>query len=234
MEAPFFCVQKKYVIIKKYILSLTHIQYKRKGVGFMSEEQLIYIKDIRTDAIREYGKDENDAMKVSDSGKTLSYYNLQTGESSIYGNIRFCNGFGQTPQEVGEGTPHDEVMLVNLKEMSEDASVYLLKKSLLGYIDRLKNCGLGKDKSLDFLAKHISSEMGSICAINEEETVVKAQNEETSGRSATFTDITDKKFVKLPRSAFNRLVAWEGKAKKYKLKAEKWKKKYHKIKTQCH
>lgn len=65
-----------------------------------------YIKDmgINPPRIRPYGTNCHDSLEISPDGRTLSYYNLQNGEGSKYGDYRFCDDEGHTPEE-------DEVLI---------------------------------------------------------------------------------------------------------------------------
>lgn len=58
-----------------------------------------YIKDLTTGNVREYGADRHDSLCISESGRYLSYYNLQCGEGSAYGCYRFTDENGKTPEE---------------------------------------------------------------------------------------------------------------------------------------
>jgi len=59
----------------------------------------MYIKDLQTGKVRLYGTNCHDSLRVSNDGKTLSYYNLQNGDGSEYGDYRFTDEKGQTPEE---------------------------------------------------------------------------------------------------------------------------------------
>ena len=59
----------------------------------------MYIKDLQTGEVRMYGTNHHDSLKVSNDGRTLSYYNLQNGDGSAYGDYRFTDEKGQTPEE---------------------------------------------------------------------------------------------------------------------------------------
>ena len=59
----------------------------------------MYIKDLMTGEVRLYGTNHHDALEVSSDGRTLSYENLQNGEGSRYGDYRFCDKDGKTPEE---------------------------------------------------------------------------------------------------------------------------------------
>ena len=72
----------------------------------MSSKFIPYIKDLgrKEVVIRPYGSNCHDSLMISSDGKTLSYYNLQNGDGSKYGDYRFCDEEGHTPDE-------DEVLL---------------------------------------------------------------------------------------------------------------------------
>lgn len=59
----------------------------------------MWIKDLQTGRVFEYGLDSHDSLRVSEDGRTLSYENLQNGDGSRYGDYRFVNENGQTPEE---------------------------------------------------------------------------------------------------------------------------------------
>lgn len=61
----------------------------------------MYIKDLTTGKVREYGADKHDALRVSEDGKSLSFEHLQNGDGS-YGNYRFCEEDGRIPMEITE------------------------------------------------------------------------------------------------------------------------------------
>ena len=41
------------------------------------------IKDMQTGSIHEYGTNCHDSLRISDDGKTLSYYNLQNVTAAV-------------------------------------------------------------------------------------------------------------------------------------------------------
>lgn len=51
----------------------------------------LYIKDMFNGKVRKYGTNNHDSLEISDDGKTLSYYNLQNGDGSRYGDYRMCD-----------------------------------------------------------------------------------------------------------------------------------------------
>lgn len=57
------------------------------------------IKDLQTGTIRKYGTNCHDSLDISEDGRTLSYYNLQCGEGSKYGDFRFVMEDGKVPAE---------------------------------------------------------------------------------------------------------------------------------------
>lgn len=61
-----------------------------------------YIKDMGLKSgtvIRPYGSSCHDSLRISSDGRTLSYENLQNGDGSKYGDYRFCDEEGHTPEE---------------------------------------------------------------------------------------------------------------------------------------
>lgn len=67
----------------------------------MSSKFIPYIKDLgrKEVVIRRYGSNCHDSLMISSDGRTLSYYNLQNGDGSKYGDYRFCDEEGKTPEE---------------------------------------------------------------------------------------------------------------------------------------
>ena len=57
------------------------------------------IKDLQNGIVREYGKDCHDSLAISADGRALSYYNLQCGDGSMYGDFRFVMEDGEVPCE---------------------------------------------------------------------------------------------------------------------------------------
>lgn len=57
------------------------------------------IKDLQSGTIRKYGSDCHDSLAISQDGRTLSYYNLQCGDGSQYGDFRFVMEDGEVPQD---------------------------------------------------------------------------------------------------------------------------------------
>lgn len=57
------------------------------------------ILDTQTGDIHEYGTDGHDSLYVSRDGRTLSYYNLQNGDGSKYGDYRFVCDDNKIPSE---------------------------------------------------------------------------------------------------------------------------------------
>ena len=47
------------------------------------------IKDLYNGRIHEYGSNQHDSLVISDDGRTLTYYNLQNGDGSDWGDYRF-------------------------------------------------------------------------------------------------------------------------------------------------
>lgn len=58
----------------------------------------MWIKDLLTGDVREYGTNCHDSLRISDDGRTLSYENLQNGDGSM-GDYRFVTEHGVIPQE---------------------------------------------------------------------------------------------------------------------------------------
>lgn len=56
------------------------------------------IKDLQSNSVFEYGGC-HDSLSISEDGRTLSYYNLQNGDDSEYGDYRFVMEDGKIPAE---------------------------------------------------------------------------------------------------------------------------------------
>jgi len=57
------------------------------------------ILDLQTGRVHEYGDSGHDSLYVSQDGTTLTYYNLQTGDGSKYGDYRFVCDDNKIPAE---------------------------------------------------------------------------------------------------------------------------------------
>ena len=67
----------------------------------------MWIKDLQGNIIREYGTNSHDSLMISDDGRTLSYYNLQCGDGSRFGDYRFVlDENGVVPQDDFELTKY--------------------------------------------------------------------------------------------------------------------------------
>jgi len=60
----------------------------------------MYIKDLQSGKVREYGTDCHDSLRISSDGRTLTYYNLQNGDGSGCGEYRFCDENGNLPCDI--------------------------------------------------------------------------------------------------------------------------------------
>ena len=74
----------------------------------------MYIKDMTTGAVREYGASGHDSLRISEDGRSLHYYNLQNGEGSQYGEYRFCDEDGKTPEDDMELLAHGGDVYANI------------------------------------------------------------------------------------------------------------------------
>lgn len=64
------------------------------GVGSM------WIKDLEDGTVRKYGTNCHDSLRISNDGRSLTYYNLQNGDGSMCGAYRFVTDEeGLTPDE---------------------------------------------------------------------------------------------------------------------------------------
>ena len=60
----------------------------------------MYIKDLQSGKVREYGTDCHDSLRISSDGRALTYYNLQNGDGSGCGEYRFCDENGNLPCDI--------------------------------------------------------------------------------------------------------------------------------------
>ena len=62
---------------------------------------MIYIKDMQSGTVREYGTNCHDSLHLSLYGRTLTYENLQNGDGSLCGDYRICdNPKGIVPEDM--------------------------------------------------------------------------------------------------------------------------------------
>lgn len=59
------------------------------------------IEDLQTGTTHIYGTNPHDSLIVSEDGRTLSYYNLQNGDGSRFGDYRFCSGNDENYWNIG-------------------------------------------------------------------------------------------------------------------------------------
>ncbi len=71
----------------------------------------MYIKDLTTGLVRKYGTDSHDALSISPDGRTLSYENLHNCDGSEFGNYRFTDEEGNTPEEAAEKKNIPEIVV---------------------------------------------------------------------------------------------------------------------------
>ena len=96
----------------------------------------MWIKDLQGNIIREYGTNSHDSLMISDDGRTLSYYNLQCGDGSRFGDYRFViDENGVVPQDDFELTKYgadayaniggfkDRKLIADLVEMIESNDI---------------------------------------------------------------------------------------------------------------
>ena len=57
------------------------------------------ILDLQTGRIHEYGENCHDSLRISEDGRNLTYYNLQNGDGSCYGDYRFVMDDDKIPAE---------------------------------------------------------------------------------------------------------------------------------------
>lgn len=86
----------------------------------------LYIKDMTNGKVRKYGTNNHDSLEISDDGKTLSYYNLQNGDGSSYGEYRMCdNPKGILPCDESELKKHGADCYVYIGGFKTDADLLL-------------------------------------------------------------------------------------------------------------
>lgn len=64
-----------------------------------------------------YGSNCHDSLVVSEDGRTLSYYNLQNGDGSAYGDYRIVTEMGLIPSE---DTSLEDLYYANIGGFTED------------------------------------------------------------------------------------------------------------------
>lgn len=74
----------------------------------------MYIKDLQSGIVRPYGTNTHDSLVISDDGRTLSYYNLQNGDGSRYGDYVFSDDEGKVPDEIGVHRTHGTNIFFNI------------------------------------------------------------------------------------------------------------------------
>ena len=79
----------------------------------------LYIKDLSTGVVREYGKDQHDSLVSFDHGMTLQYYNLQNGDGSI-GEYRFCDDCGNVLEANNDGGEYANIGGFQSGSMNEE------------------------------------------------------------------------------------------------------------------
>lgn len=57
------------------------------------------ILDLQTGVIHEYGENCHDSLRISEDGRSLTYYNLQNGDGSSCGDYRFVMDDDKIPAE---------------------------------------------------------------------------------------------------------------------------------------
>lgn len=59
----------------------------------------IKIKDLTNGTVRDYGDDHHDSLSISQDGRYLTYYNLQNGDGSRFGEYRFVMDDEEVPED---------------------------------------------------------------------------------------------------------------------------------------
>lgn len=83
----------------------------------------MYIKDMTNGHIRKYGEDCHDSLVISNDGRTLSYYNLQNGDGSKYGDYRITDEEGKIPTEIEEHLRYGANIYFNIGGFKERLGV---------------------------------------------------------------------------------------------------------------
>lgn len=100
----------------------------------------MYIKDLTSGKVREYGADNHDALRVSHDGRTLSYANLQNGDGSRYGDYRFCDKDGLIPEEDKVLIKHGADAYFNIGGWNNTRVILdKIRAEIVDELDHLKN-----------------------------------------------------------------------------------------------
>lgn len=59
----------------------------------------LYIKDMQTGKVFEYGSNHHHALRIDPDGRYISFEHLQNGDGSLYSGYRFCDKDGKLPKE---------------------------------------------------------------------------------------------------------------------------------------
>ena len=76
----------------------------------------LYIQDINSGRVFEYGKNCHDKLLISEDGRCLTYYNLQNGDGSCVGDYRF---FYEKPEDETDFDADEWARMVKHQSISE-------------------------------------------------------------------------------------------------------------------
>ena len=93
----------------------------------------LFIKDRETGVVHEYGTNPHDSLIVHSDG-SLSYYNLQTGEGTMFGAYCFCDKNGNDPMDKAIKTHWAVMPFVDIAGKDDD-----LISFIDAYGDRVKD-----------------------------------------------------------------------------------------------
>lgn len=122
----------------------------------------LYIQDINSGRVFEYGKNCHDKLLISEDGRCLTYYNLQDGDGSCVGDYRFYyeKPIIETEEEKRYAYDIDEwARMVKHQSISQLLAeerkkvVQEIKQRLCRAEDTLINLGNGKEDALNYFVK---------------------------------------------------------------------------------
>lgn len=100
----------------------------------------LYIQDVVSGRVFEYGSNCHDRLIISEDGRSLTYYNLQNGDGSCVGDYRF---FYEKPEDETDFDANEWARMVEHQSISE-----LLAEERQKIVQEIRE----KLKDMDFLA----------------------------------------------------------------------------------
>ena len=116
----------------------------------------LYIQDVVSGRVFEYGKNCHDRLLISEDGRSLTYYNLQNGDGSCVGDYRF---YYEKPEDETDFDADEWARMVKHQSISELLAkerkkvVQEIKQRLCRFEDTLINLGNGKEDALNYFVK---------------------------------------------------------------------------------